>query len=162
MQTSHVWPLPPPALPPPVPPKDQARQAWAPQRWVRLLLLALVAWALGWGTPPSARAQEDPSHAASVALMWQGHQYLCAPAEPQSAQGEPYFCAPVEAQSPEVGPYLCAPVAPPSARTALAPAPGQATPAMMRMTCWIDDNGIRSCCQGTWCCSYIEGKWWCG
>ena len=28
--------------------------------------------------------------------------------------------------------------------------------------CWVDDNGIESCCSGNRCCSYIDQKWWCG
>jgi hypothetical protein len=146
MKASHVWPMPRPPWQQAVQKKDLARQALVSQLCVRLMLMALVAWAVG-GMPPSARAQEDPSRSSSVALAWQGHQYLCALAEPQSAEGEPYFCAPV---------------APHSSQTASPSSPGKAAPAMMARTCWVDDNGILSCCQGYWCCSYIDGRWWCG
>ena len=164
MKASNLWYMPRPPWPYPVQPKALAWQVWAPQRCgcVRRLLIALVAWAVVWGAPPSVRAQEDPTRSSSVALVWQGHQYLCALAEPQSAEGEPYFCAPVAPQSTEGGPYLCAPVASQSAQTALPASPGKAAPAMMRWTCWVDDNGIYSCCQGYTCCSYIDGRWWCG
>jgi hypothetical protein len=162
MKASHVWHRPCPPWPHPVQPKALARPAWASQLWVRLMLMALVAWAGVWGPPPSARAQEDPSRSSSVALVWQGHQYLCALAEPPSAEGEPYFCAPVAPPSAEGGSYLCAPVASQSAQAALEPSSGKAAPAMMPWTCWVDDNGIHSCCQGYTCCSYIDGRWWCG
>jgi hypothetical protein len=162
MKASNVWHMPRPSLQQPVQQKDLARQDWAPHLCVRLMMMALVAWAVVWGTPPSASAQEDPSRSSSVALVWQGKQYLCGLVEPQSAEGEPYFCAPGEPQNPEGSPYLCAPVALQNSHAALNSSPGKAAPAMMARTCWIDDNGIRSCCQGSWCCSYIDGQWWCG
>jgi hypothetical protein len=37
----------------------------------------------------------------------------------------------------------------------------KATPDLARV-CWVDDNGIHSCCTGSYCCSYIDGRWWCG
>lgn len=62
----------------------------------RLMVIALLAWAVVWGTSPSARAQEDPARAPEGSLVWQGEQYLCEPVEPERVTDEQYLCTPVE------------------------------------------------------------------
>jgi hypothetical protein len=94
--------------------KERVMQAYAQHPCGRLLVMALMAWVVVWGAP-SARAQEDPSRAPEVSLVWQGTEYLCAPGDPESAESAPYLCAPVDPQSAEGELSLCLTVDPQSA-----------------------------------------------
>jgi hypothetical protein len=137
-------------------------QALAPYPGFRRLLLALVVVAVVGGTSPRAGAQEDPSRSPTLSLAGQGQPYLCAPVDPQASAGQQYLCALVDPQASAGHQYLCGPVALSGSPAASLPSAGRmAAPSMMRK-CWVDDNGITSCCTGTWCCSYIDGIWWCG
>src|SRR5262245_11720998 len=97
--------------------QETTRLAFPPPQCFRLLVLALVVWAVVWGTRLSAVAQEAPASSDDVVLMWQGEPFLCSPAahgrdEAESDQlhaqeapagsddvvlmwqGEPFLCSP--------------------------------------------------------------------
>jgi len=86
MKASRVWKMPRDPLQHPVQNKERAMQAFAQHPLVRLMGMALLAWAVVWGTPPSAGAQEDPSRSPDMALVLEGEQYLCAPVDLQSPE----------------------------------------------------------------------------
>jgi hypothetical protein len=102
--------------------RETTRLAVPQPRCSQLLVMVLAAWALAWGAPPNAVAQqeaplssalqEDTSLANAVSLEFQGEQFLCYPVDPHAtpaAAGENDLSRVAAAGRDYVSPPRCGP-----------------------------------------------------